>query len=71
MVIFGKSFSNTTSTLPGDLKKRISKVTTATSGPSENFSVDSYDMKFVFASLLMIISISQSKRGGLTTLRSD
>ena len=44
---------------------------TATSVPSKKFSVASHDMKVVFASFLMIISISQSKKGGRTTLRSD
>ena len=52
-------------------KREFHKVATATSKPSKKFSVASHDMKFVFASFLMIISISQSKRGGRTTLRSD
>ena len=52
-------------------KGELHKVATATLEPSKKFSVASHDMKFVFASFLMIISISQSKRGGRTTLRSD
>ena len=52
-------------------KRELHKVATAISERSKNFSVASHDMKFVFASFLMIISISQSKRGGRTTLRSD
>ena len=71
MVIFGKSCSNTTSTPPGDFKKRVSQSNDGTSKPSKKISVASHHMKFVFASFLMIIAISQSKRGGRTTLRSD
>ena len=52
-------------------KRELHIMATATSKPSKKFSVASHDMKFVFASFLMIISISQSKRGGRTTLRSD
>ena len=52
-------------------KREFHKVVTATSEPSKKFSVASHDMKFVFASFLMIISISQIKRGGCTLLRSD
>ena len=52
-------------------KREFSQVTRMTSGPSKKFSVASHDMKFVFASFLTIISISQSKRGGRTTRRSD
>ena len=51
--------------------RRFSLVTTATSGPSKTFSVAFLDIKFVFANFLMIISISQSKRDGRTTLRPD
>ena len=46
-------------------------MTTVTSGPSKKCSVGFYDMKFIFASILMIIFIFQSKRGGRTTLRTD
>ena len=52
-------------------KREFSQVTRVTSGPSKKFSVASHDMKFVFASFLTIISISQSKRGGRTTRTSD
>ena len=52
-------------------KREFSQVTTATSGPSKKFSMASHDMKFVFVSFLMIIPISQSKRGSRTTLHSD
>ena len=52
-------------------KREFSQVTIATSGPSKKFSVAFHDMKYVFARFLMIIPISQSKRGGRTTLRSD
>ena len=45
-------------------------MTAATSGPFKKFSVVSHDMKFVFAILFMIISISQSKSSGYTMLRS-
>ena len=38
--------------------------------PSPHVSMASHDMKFVFVSFLIIISISQSKRSGRTTLRS-
>ena len=55
----------------GFSKREFSEVTTATSGSSKTFFVAFHDIKFVFASFLMIISISQSKRGGRTTLRSD
>ena len=43
-------------------KREFHKVATATSEPSKKFSVASHDMKFVFASFLMIISITKSKR---------
>ena len=46
-------------------------MTTVTSGPSKKFSVAFYDMICIFTSILMIISISQSNRGGRTTLRTD
>ena len=52
-------------------ERGFSPVTTATSGLSETFSVAFHDIKFVFASFIMIISISQSQRGGRTTSRSD
>ena len=52
-------------------KREFSQVTTVTSGPSKKFSVGFYEMKYIFAGLLMIISISQSKRNDHTTLRSD
>ena len=52
-------------------ERGFSPVTTATSGLSETFSVAFHDIKFVFGSFLMIISICQSQRGGRTTLRSD
>ena len=52
-------------------ERGFSPVTTATSGLSETFSVAFHDIKFVFASFLMIISISQSRPDGRTTLRSD
>ena len=60
-------------TLPWQVssKREFSQVTRLTLGPSKKFSVTSHDMKFICASFLMIISISQSKRGGRTTLRSD
>ena len=57
--------------LPVTSKGEFHKVATATSKPSKKFSVASHDMKFVFASFLTIISISQSKRGGRRTRRSD
>ena len=57
--------------LPVTSKREFYNVTTVTSEPSKKFSVASHDMKFMFPSFLMIISISQSKRGGRTTLRSD
>ena len=57
--------------LPVTSKREFLKVTTATSESSKKFSVASHDMKFVFTSSLMIISISKSKRDGRTTLRSD
>ena len=41
-------------------KREFHKVATATSKPSKKFSVASHDMKYVFASFLVIISISQS-----------
>ena len=56
---------------PVTSKREFSQVTRVTLRSSKKFSVASHDMKFVFASFLMIISISQSKRGGRTTLRSD
>ena len=71
MVIFCKLYSKTRFILPNDLKGRVSQVTTVTSGPSKKFSVGIHDMKYIFAGLLMIISISQSKRGDHTTLRTD
>ena len=52
-------------------KRELHIMATAISERSKKFSVASHDMKFVFASFLMIISISQSKQGGRTTLRSD
>ena len=52
-------------------KKGVSQVTTVTSGSSKKFSVGFHDIKYIFAGLLMIISISQSKQSGRTTLRSD
>ena len=52
-------------------KREFSQVTRVTLGSSRKFSVASHDMKFVFASFLTIISISQSKRDGRTTRRSD
>ena len=52
-------------------KRGFHKVTTVTSGPSKKFSVGFYNMEFIFASILMIISIFQSKRRGRTTLRTD
>ena len=42
-----------------------------TLGSSNKISVASHDLKFAFATFLMIIFISQSKRGGRTTLRTD
>ena len=56
---------------PTASKREFSQVTRVTLGSSKKFSVASHDMKFVFASFLTIISISQSKRGGRTTRRSD
>ena len=56
---------------PTASKKEFSQVTRVTLGSSKKFSVASHDMKFVFASLLMIISISQSQLDGRTTLTSD
>ena len=56
---------------PVSSKREESQVTRMTSGPSKKISVASHDMKFVFASLLMIISMSQSKRDGRTTLGWD
>ena len=56
---------------PTASKREFSQVTRVTLGSSKKFSVASYDMKFVFARILMIISISQSKRDGRTTRRSD
>ena len=52
-------------------KREFSQVTRVTLESSRKFSVASHDMKFVFASFLTIISISQSKQGGRTTRRSD
>ena len=56
---------------PTASKREFSQVTRVTLRSSKKFSVASHDMKFVFASFLTIISISQSKRGGRTTRRSD
>ena len=52
-------------------KREFSQVTIVTSGHSKKFSVGFYEMKYIFAGLLMIISISQSKRNDHTTLGSD
>ena len=52
-------------------KREFSQVTRVILRSSKKFSVASHDMKFVFASFLTIISISQSKRGGRRTRRSD
>ena len=71
ILVFGKSCSNTTSTPFVTSKREFHNVATVTSEPSKKFSVASHDMKFVFASFLRIISISQNNRGGSTTLRSD
>ena len=59
------------STSTGDFKRRVSQSGDGGFKASKKFSVASHDMKFEFASFLMIISISQSKRGDRTTLRSD
>ena len=56
---------------PTASKREFSQVTRVTLGSSKQISVVSHDMKFVFARVLMIISISQSKRGGRRTRRSD
>ena len=48
-------------------ERGFSPATTATSGLSKIFSVAFHDIKFVFASFLMVKSISQSKRVGRTT----
>ena len=52
-------------------KRELHRVPIVTSGPSKKISMASHDMKFVFVSFLMIIPISQSKRGSRTTLHSD
>ena len=54
--------------LTSEFKKRVFSGDEIDFGPSKKFSVTSHDMKFDFASFLMIISIFQSKRGGHTTL---
>ena len=56
---------------PTASKREFSQVTRVTLRSSKKFSLASHDMKFVFARVLMIISIFQSKRSGRTTLRSD
>ena len=56
---------------PTASKRGFSQVTRVTLGSSKKFSVASHDMKFVFASVLMIIPICQSKRGSRKTLTSD
>ena len=56
---------------PPASKREFSQVTRVTLRSSKKFSVASHDMKFVFARVLMIISISQSKQDGRTTRRSD
>ena len=56
-------------TSPLTSKREFSQMTTVTSGPSKIFSVASHDMKFIFASFFMIISIFQSKQDDRTTLR--
>ena len=52
-------------------KREFHRVSTATLGPSKNFSKAYHTMKLVFVSFLMIISIFQNKRGGRTMLRTD
>ena len=52
-------------------KREFSQVTRVTSRSSKKFSAASHNMKFVFESFLIIISISQSRRGGRTMLSSD
>ena len=56
---------------PTASKREFSQVTRVTLRSSKKISVASHDMKFVFARVLMIIPVSQSKRDGRTTRRSD
>ena len=56
---------------PVTSKREFSQVTRVTSRCSKKFSAASHNMNFVFASFFMIISISQSRRGGRTMLNSD
>ena len=52
-------------------KREFFELLTVTSGPSKKFSIGIHDIKYIIASLLMFISILQSKRNDHTTLRSD
>ena len=56
---------------PTASKREFSQVTRVTSRSSKKFSAASHNMNFDFASFFMIISISQSRRGGRTMLNSD
>ena len=71
MVIFSKSYSKGVLPFLVTSKRELFQVTTVTSELFKIFSVAFHDMKSMFASFLMIISISESKRHGRTTLRSD
>ena len=55
--------------LASEFKKRVFSSNENDFGALQKNSVAFHDMKFVFASFLTIISISQSKRDGRTTLR--
>jgi len=65
------SLSRAYSTLRNDLKKRVLVRDDSDFRALKIISVASHDMKLVFASFCKIISISQSKHGGLTTPISD
>ena len=56
---------------PTASKREFSQVTRVTLRSSKKFSAASHNMNFVFASFIMIISNSQSRRGGRTILNSD
>ena len=71
MAILGNPYWNTSSTLPSNFKKRVFSSDDSDFRALEKHSMASCDMKFVFVSFLMIIPISQSKRGSRTTLHSD
>ena len=67
---FRKSYSNTRSTTPSNFKRRTFSSDESDFKALWKFSVAAHDMKFVFASFLMIMSITQSKRSGHMTFRS-